>query len=812
MPEDFPFLSTALENECVTICALSDSRMRLRDPWAVYHLVRFLSARGVHVEIVTMLAGFHRYLDSHDLLQDLPPGSKPRRLAESTLRDPVLTFDQIIEKLFIIAEEGRRQRIEALRDGQKLPPFDPLIVLGRPRLYPAWFFDALDAELRGGRSRTGIHERFRLEVDDPIAWDVSPSPDDRSKYRNMIDTYSQIVLREVPFPDSGTEEGTFVDYGILRLVEGSIPSRTALFIFGASALGTIGAAQAVVDPEQAEIFKRLEVRGCFRKYGAVEALIRVERQSRALTPWPGSFVRGEIEVIGPPVPPVSEKAGAWISLFRSAQQGATLRDLYTCAEVTTNARRFAVIGVHPQVEPEKADREREDEDGEEPERDEGKKKIPHPRVHHFVGGTEMGKVFRRIRLLVAGKARLILIEGERGVGKDLAARIAYQEAVIELFQRLPEMRGAHPPLIPGPRFVEFRCADAAGGRAVADLSGVVETLSRGVPNFGALFQAGEGVVHLIGVEVLPLDAQAVIRNVVEPPHLNAPVGASTSSPVSALIVASTSDDLKEVVGLRRMLADLQCHLAANAVRIPPLRERPGDIPALLASIAGEPVRFNDRVLRCLLAARHETNELGLTEIIGRAKTRRGVRAGSILSIEEADLEPGMARMFEELYEERKKRGRVSPDTVFEFSAPPRTIAAAPLFAEAADVLGALACHDRKFLVRPCAKEGMGYWPSRKPQTCETLTQRWIHLVGHAVGMRDGATGLDPLELLRRMSHLRWSHNPVRKPITVEFVKAYLRCGEDWGILQKDVAKSLQVSRAMFARLAVEERAKLTREP
>lgn len=814
-----PFLAPLIEEGSVTICVLSDSKMQLRDSWALCLLVEFLAKRGVRIEMCTMLAGFRRYADCRDLLRDLPPGSAARRKAETILNHPVLTLEEMIEQLYMVAEEGRRQRIEALQEGQRLPESGPSIVLGRPRLYPRWFFEALDAELRTGPSGTGIAGRFRLEVDDPLELMASSPAKDRGKYRNVVDTYSQISLPEVPFPDSGIEEGTFVDYGVIRLVRGPRRSRSALFLYGAGSLGTMGAAQAVVDPGEDETIARFDVGGLFQKYGAAEALVRVERQSRAMSPWPGRLSPGELEVIAPPMPPVSEKVGAWISAFRSAQEGAVLLDLHKCTDATTDAKRFDTIGIHPPIEHEKTDPEEEDEDeGEDEACGEGrrKKKLPHPRAHTLVGGAEVRDVVRRIQELVAGGERLILIQGEDGVIAGLAARIVYEENAIRLFERLPQAKGAPAPLFPGPRFVEFRSGDAAKGDEEGRLAGVAESMPYGAPARGALFSAGEGVVHVIDVEKLSPGAQAVILEVAHPPHWLVPIGARGPIPVTALIVASTSADLRELAGAGGMLPPLESHLSAHAVRIPSLRERPGDIPALLASVAGESIRLREHVLQCLLAARHERNLHGLIGIVDRAKARRRASSKDVLVIGETDLEPDMAELFKGLYEERSRRGYTASDLWFEFSSVRQDAAAAPLFVEAADILGSLACQDRRVFVRPHAPELRAYWPSQVPCGYDELFRRWLNLIDRALEMRaragDGRpTGIDPLELLRRISHGRWSHNPVRRPIASEFVRAYLRWGEKKGMLQKDAAQSIQISRAVFATLAGKLRASVKPE-
>ncbi len=108
---------------------------------------------------------------------------------------------------------------------------------------------------------------------------------------------------------------------------------------------------------------------------------------------------------------------------------------------------------------------------------------------------------------------------------------------------------------------------------------------------GKLVEADGGTVFLDHVDAIPLDAQAKLLHVLQTGEVH-PIGARHPREVDVRVLAASDKNLTEHVAAEQMREDLFYRLNAVQVAIPPLRARPGDIPALsrhlLARIAGQP--------------------------------------------------------------------------------------------------------------------------------------------------------------------------------------------------------------------------------
>ena len=156
---------------------------------------------------------------------------------------------------------------------------------------------------------------------------------------------------------------------------------------------------------------------------------------------------------------------------------------------------------------------------------------------------------REIRALiehVAATPATVLIEGESGTGKKLAARL------------LHERSGRQGPFVP------VDC------RAIADPG-----LQRELLN-DARETSGDGTLFLEAVHEASLDLQASLLRSIEE---------NETYPVGTRIVASASTDFARLVAGHRFRADLYSRLSVIRVRLPPLRERRADIPLLAAHFA-----------------------------------------------------------------------------------------------------------------------------------------------------------------------------------------------------------------------------------
>ncbi|MCK4389562.1 MAG: sigma 54-interacting transcriptional regulator [Desulfobacterales bacterium] len=781
----FPFVQDFLEEKRGTLYVLSDSHVRLRDPLAILCLSRFFAAHSVDLRIAGVLAEHRRSFDETDILHALEDAPELRAETQDLFKKGSL--EKCVKGLFKNAEKAHRQMLKQGNHCPRLEPRGPVLVIGRPQLYPKRFLDKVASELLECGHRHGVDGRFRCLSDDP--------DDPLEEFRAITDNYSGITIPCVPFFEHSNSEESYSDYGIIRMLAGSFRHRSFLFVYGTSTLGTVAAAQAVIDPDQNHVFNQLGVPSFFNKYRSVEVLLRAERRSSFFAPWVSEFEPKQIRLVGSPVAPVSSQATEWVNKFTTAEPGKPIGDLYERVDPDPHepVTRFKIVGLHPSKD----------------------------RVWHMVGGSEIKEVSSYLQEPAeTEECRAILLVGPIGVGKELVARILFEERVRQLLRELASKKAEVPaPVVVGPRYVAVNCAALVRDLAESQLFGIADQSATNVRgSYGAILGAGEGIILLDELESMAMEMQAKLLRAIQPPYSVTPVQAIDPVPCSALCVAATSEEPDLLVSKGRMRADLYSRFRSCIVRIPSLAQRPGDIPALLAYIAGKPVRFDERVLRCLLADRHPHNVRGLFGIIGRARRRqqleKATATGHALTIALEDLDEEIRNVFNDVYKEVREQ-RPRPDTLqlfeFEVEDPPFSPTVQDLFEEAALILSFVGANDKgEVYVRAPVKGYEHIWSKlqkeqaksrakRKgsiPEDTKEYGRRWFNLVERGVRSLEGKQRDYALRILGEMFSLRCSGRTRRgSKITDVFVWGYRK---NRGVAQKEYATSLNMAENTFS--------------
>jgi DNA-binding NtrC family response regulator len=242
----------------------------------------------------------------------------------------------------------------------------------------------------------------------------------------------------------------------------------------------------------------------------------------------------------------------------------------------------------------------------------------------MVGGSAAMAAVRRHLERAARTPFPVLLLGESGVGKELAARTIHA-ASPRRHRRFVAVNAAALPddLLEAELFGHARGAFTG---AVGDRAGVFE-------------EADGGTLFLDEVGDLSPRAQAKLLRVLQDGEVRR-LGEAGCRRVDVRVIAATNADLEDAVAARRFRSDLYYRLAVLCVRIPPLRERRDDIPALVAHLwhdcarrAGSEARLHPAVVDRLQAHHWPGNVRELQNVLAGLAVeapRRGVVTASAL--------------------------------------------------------------------------------------------------------------------------------------------------------------------------------------
>jgi transcriptional regulator with PAS, ATPase and Fis domain len=178
----------------------------------------------------------------------------------------------------------------------------------------------------------------------------------------------------------------------------------------------------------------------------------------------------------------------------------------------------------------------------------------------LIGSSEIMRLLRERVERVANTHFTVLIEGESGVGKELVAR--------QIHELGPRRQGP---------FVAINCAALVETLIEAELFGIEERTATGVRGRRGKFEyADGGTLFLDEISDLSMAAQAKLLRVIQDLTVER-VGGTGARQINARIVAATNRPLADLVDRGLFRTDLFYRLSGVEIRVPPLRQRKGDI-------------------------------------------------------------------------------------------------------------------------------------------------------------------------------------------------------------------------------------------
>lgn len=184
----------------------------------------------------------------------------------------------------------------------------------------------------------------------------------------------------------------------------------------------------------------------------------------------------------------------------------------------------------------------------------------------------------------------ILIEGENGTGKEVLARLIHSSGITK-----------------NQPFIGINCTALSSSLLESELFGHDKGSFTGAikTKRGKFELAGEGTLFLDEISEMPLEMQVKMLRVLQEKEFER-VGGEESIPFKARVIAATNQNLFRLVKEKKFRRDLYHRLKVVHLRVPPLRKRKEDIPALVVHLLG---KINRELNKNVIKIPYETMEL-----------------------------------------------------------------------------------------------------------------------------------------------------------------------------------------------------------
>ncbi len=193
------------------------------------------------------------------------------------------------------------------------------------------------------------------------------------------------------------------------------------------------------------------------------------------------------------------------------------------------------------------------------------KSVGRPALPNIISQSTHMRQLLEMAQRIAPSAATVLIQGESGTGKELLARFIHGHSG----------RTAHP-------FVAMNCAALPENLAESELFGYERGAFTGAlqRKSGKFELAQNGTLLLDEISEMPLALQAKLLRVLQEKEVDR-VGGQNPIPIDVRVIATTNRDLSVMVNEGQFRKDLYYRLRIIPLTIPPLRQRPEDIPLLV---------------------------------------------------------------------------------------------------------------------------------------------------------------------------------------------------------------------------------------
>ena len=254
-------------------------------------------------------------------------------------------------------------------------------------------------------------------------------------------------------------------------------------------------------------------------------------------------------------------------------------------------------------------------------------RLPENEFEGIVGqSTALREVLQLVETVAKGNSTVLLL-GETGTGKELVARAIHNRS----------RRRDH-------AFVKLNCAAIPGGLLESELFGHERGAFTGAiaQKTGRLELAAGGSLFLDEIGDIPLDLQPKLLRVLQEREFER-LGSTRTTRVDVRVVAATHRNLEEMISKGQFRSDLYYRLNLFPIVIPPLRERPEDIPLLVQYFVEVAAQKMDktigtippRTMDALVEYRWPGNIRELENVIERAVI---LSTGSVLHVPYRDLQ------------------------------------------------------------------------------------------------------------------------------------------------------------------------------